>query len=217
MKMRPAIRKLPLTLLALSVLLIIFHQNLLRSAGDWLVQTEPLTRADAALVLNTGVEIYARLREAAALYRDGIVTRVVLNGNRKVDELRALEQQGYQPLLPWYAENAHILRFLGVAPEDIIAISAEDAYDTVSEADSVGKQLITWGIGSVIVTTSKFHTRRAGFIWRDLYGQQLRIQTAAARNDPYDPARWWRSGRQIRWVMAEYGAWLFYYWKTGLF
>lgn len=217
MKMRPAIRKLPLTLLILSVLLIIFHQNLLRSAGDWLVQTEPLTRADAALVLNTGVEIYARLREAAALYRDGIVTRVVLNGNRKVDELRALEQQGYQPLLPWYAENAHILRFLGVAPEDIIAISAEDAYDTVSEADSVGKQLITRGIGSVIVTTSKFHTRRAGFIWRDLYGQQLRIQTAAARNDPYDPARWWRSGRQIRWVMAEYGAWLFYYWKTGLF
>ena len=217
MNLRSNMRKLALALLVLLALVILFHQYLLRSAGDWLVQSEPLTRADAALVLNTGVEIYARLREAAALYRDGFVDQVVLNGNRRVDELRALEQQGYQPLLPWHAENAHILHFLGVDPEDIIAISAEDAYDTVSEASSVGKQLLAQGIRSVIVTTSKFHTRRAGFIWRDLYGQQLKIQTAAARDDPYDPASWWRSGRQIRWVLAEYGAWLFYYWKTGLF
>jgi len=32
--------------------------------------------------------------------------------------------------------------------------------------------------------------------------------------DPYDPGSWWRNGRQIRWVMAEYGAWIYYWWKT---
>jgi hypothetical protein len=36
---------------------------------------------------------------------------------------------------------------------------------------------------------------------------------AAAEADPFDPDAWWREGRQIRWLMAEYGAWVFYLWK----
>jgi hypothetical protein len=63
------------------------------------------------------------------------------------------------------------------------------------------------------VTTSKSHTRRAAFIWRNLFKDQLTVCVVAAATDPYDPAGWWKQGRQIRWVLAEYGAWLYYWWK----
>jgi hypothetical protein len=63
------------------------------------------------------------------------------------------------------------------------------------------------------VTTSKSHTRRAGFIWRNLFKNRLTVRVVAAANDPYDPAGWWKQGRQIRWALAEYGAWIYYWWK----
>ena len=195
------------------LLLALFHRPILTATGRWLVQSQSVGHADAAVVLNTGVDIYARMIEAAALYREGVVDKVVINGNRKNDVLRRLEAAGYRPGQPWYAGRVDLLEFLQVAHDDVIAISAEDAYDTVSEARYVGQELIARGIRSVVVTTSKFHTRRAGFIWRSLYGDRLSIHTAAARDDPFDPAGWWCSGRQVRWVMAEYGAWLFFYWK----
>ena len=33
-------------------------------------------------------------------------------------------------------------------------------------------------------------------------------------SNPYDAKGWWRDGRQIRWVLAEYGAWIYYGWKS---
>jgi hypothetical protein len=38
----------------------------------------------------------------------------------------------------------------------------------------------------------------------------------SAKTDPYDPGGWWKDGRQIRWLMTEYGAWIYYYWKNIL-
>jgi hypothetical protein len=46
-----------------------------------------------------------------------------------------------------------------------------------------------------------------------MYKDRLTIYASPAASDPYDPEKWWKDGRQIRWVMAEYGAWLYYWWK----
>lgn len=94
-----------------------------------------------------------------------------------------------------------------------MAVSAEDAYDTVSEARVVGNALLEAGLSKVIVTTSKSHTRRARYVWKSTFSDQLTIRTVAARDDPYSPEGWWKDGRQIRWVLAEYGAWIYYFWK----
>jgi len=102
---------------------------------------------------------------------------------------------------------------LGVPRKNVILISAEDAYDTVSEATAVGNELIRQGLKRIIVATSKSHTRRANFIWSKMFGNELSITSASAKTDPYDPQVWWKEGRQIRWVLSEYGAWLFYFWK----
>jgi uncharacterized SAM-binding protein YcdF (DUF218 family) len=186
---------------------------LLAAAGAFLVHEKEPVQAQAAVVLNTGMAYFPRLMEAANLYRRGLVRTVVINGNRKTDELRSLEARGFVPCCTWDEDRRRILSLLGVPRRAIVAISAEDAYDTVSEAEAVGPALLRLNIATVILTTSKSHTRRANHIWQALWGDRLTICPVAARADPFDPDRWWKDARQIRWVLAEYGAWGYYGWK----
>ena len=191
---------------------------LLRTIGSLLVIDDPPVVSDAIVVLNTGVEYYPRLIQAADIYRRQLVRKVVINGNRKTDTLRKLEKQGFERCCPWFTDSVGILTLLEVQEEDIVKISVEDAYDTVSEARVVGRELVHRRFRRIIITTSKSHTRRARFIWHNMYKNELVVSMTAAKSDPYDPSKWWRDGRQIRWVLAEYGAWIYYGWKrlTGV-
>jgi uncharacterized SAM-binding protein YcdF (DUF218 family) len=204
-------RKIFLAVLIL-VLLGVFHEKIFTALGSFLVQKDIPQKADAAVVLYTGVDIYPRLIEAADLYNQAKVEKVVINGNRKTDTLRDLEGSGYESPCKWYADELSVLVHLGVPKDHIVAISAEDAYDTISEARNVGDALINNGMNNVIVTTSKYHSRRALYIWSKMYKDTLEVHVAFAQNDPFNPGSWWRNGRQIRWVLSEYGAWIYYYW-----
>jgi uncharacterized SAM-binding protein YcdF (DUF218 family) len=202
-----------LTPLALMVFVIVISGALFRIMGNMIVADEKASPADAVVVLSTGIEYYPRLIQAADLYRQGLAENIVINGDRKTDTLRDLERKGFKPCCPWYADSVSILALLGVPEDKIIRISNEDAYDTVSEADAVGRELIRRKWTEVIITTSKYHTRRAKFIWQKMYQNRITIFMVSAKTDPYDPDNWWKDGRQIRWVLAEYGAWLYYWWK----
>jgi len=207
-----------LTALALTALVFVFTDTFFRIMGDIIVIEDKAPPADAVVVLNTGIEYYPRLIQAAALYRQKKAEYIVINGNRKTDVLRDLEARGFKTCCPWYSDFVSILSMFGVPDDKIIPISIEDAYDTVSEAEAVGRELIERKWTMVIITTSKYHTRRAKFIWRKMFDDQLTIYMVSAKTDPYDPHNWWRDGRQIRWVLAEYGAWIYYWWKeiTGI-
>jgi uncharacterized SAM-binding protein YcdF (DUF218 family) len=204
---------LGLIVLVLATGLFVFSGTILSSIGEFLVVDEPPVRSDAAVVLNTGLEYYSRLIQAADLYRKGFAQKVVINGNRKSEVLKGLEKQGFRVCCPWYEEPVRILELLGVPRKKIVTISVEDAYDTVSEAKAVGKSLLQSGISRIIISTSKSHTRRARFIWKSQFQDRLSIRMAAASSDPYSPEGWWKEGRQVKWVLAEYGAWLYYFWK----
>ena len=201
-------RKIFLVILVIAFMVVI-HGKILTGIGSVLVVEDIPPKAEVAVVLNTGVDIYPRLIEAANLYRTVRVDKVVINGNRKTDVLRDLESSGYDLPCKWYAEAMGVLTHQKVARDHIIAISAEDAYDSVSEAEIVGAILINNGISSVIITTSKFHSRRARHIWSKMYQGKLKIYVAPAKNDPFNPEAWWKNGRQIRWVLSEYGAWFY--------
>ena len=198
---------------ALMAFVILISGSLFRIMGDMIVASDRPSPSDAAVVLNSGLEYYPRLIQAADLYGRGLVTNVVINGNRKTDSLRDLERRGFKRCCPWYSDAVSILTMLGVPEAKIIRISNEDAYDTVSEAEVVGRELINRKWTTVIITTSKFHSRRAKFIWQKMYGNHLSIFMVSANTDPYDPNNWWTDGRQIRWVLTEYGAWIYYWWK----
>ena len=204
-------RKIFLVVLLLAFLIAI-HGKILSGIGSFLVVQDIPAKAEAAVVLNTGVDIYPRFMEAAGLYKQTRAEKIVINGNRKTETLRRLESSGYEPPCKWYAEEIGVLTHLGVTKDHILAISAEDAYDTISEAKIVGEILINNGMSNVIITTSKFHSRRARHIWSRMYKGKLQIYVAPAQNDPFNTKAWWKNGRQVRWVLSEYGAWVYYYW-----
>ena len=185
----------------------------LRGMGEFLVVSDFLEKSDAVVVLSTGVEYYPRLMESADLYRRGLVDYVVINGDRKTAALRELERRGFERCCAWDEDSMRILQVLGVPVERVIRVSAEDAFDTISEARAVGTALRDTSVRSIIVATSRAHTRRARYIWNRLYEDVYTVNTAAARADPFDPAAWWHQLRQIRWVLAEYGGWCFLWWQ----
>ncbi|MBA4367156.1 MAG: hypothetical protein C0403_05905 [Desulfobacterium sp.] len=200
-------------LIVFAVLLIFRSDNLLTVAGQTLVMDSPLSPADAIVVLATGVEYYPRLIEAARLWQKGLARQIIINGNRKTDTVRKLEDMGFEPACHWCEDHLRILSIFDVPENKVQCISAEDAYDTVSEAEFVGNKLLLSGYTKLIITTSKFHSKRAYHIWKDLFQQKAKISIVSAKEDPFQPDAWWKSGRQVKWVLAEYGAWIYYYWK----
>ena len=64
---------------------------------------------------------------------------------------------------------------------------------------------------SVILITSKPHTRRARLLWRKLAPAQYRVIVRAASEDPFDPRRWWRNSSDaldvVREVLGLMNAW----------
>ena len=213
---RSKLLRLVIILLVAALLLYFLSGPIMIMVGEFLVQADEPARSDAVVVLSTGIEYYPRLMEAAALFRDGLTKRVAINGNRKSEALIELERRGFQICCLWYEDAVRVLELLGVPKERVIIINAESAYDTVSEAKLVGEVLSEAGITSIILTTSKYHTRRARYIWKKLFPDRFTIRAVAARNDPFSPEAWWKEGRQVRWVLAEYGAWIYYFWKAGL-
>ena len=216
MKMSKAWKRRRLLLLVAALLgvgLYAFSDSILRRVGGFLILHHDPLRAEAVVVLNTDLEYYPRLIEAARLYRLGLTEKVVINGNRKTDVLRKIESKGFTKCCPWYADSLRILELFGVPRGKVIPMSVEDAYDTVSEAEALGAELIGMRFTNVIIITSKFHSRRAYHIWKKMFGERISIRMLPAREDPFSPDKWWKEGRQVRWVLSEYGAWLYYWWK----
>jgi uncharacterized SAM-binding protein YcdF (DUF218 family) len=199
--------------IVLAFLLYFGPSRILAKAGQFLVVDEKPIRSDAIVVLCSGVDYYPRLMEAAHLFRKGFGKKIVINGNRKNTALRELESKGFKTCCAWHEPSVRILSLLGIPKKKIMHMSVEDAYDTISEADAVGNELVRQGIKRIILTTSKFHTKRAHFIWTEMFENRLAVHAVAAPKDPFDPNGWWKDGRQIRWVLSEYGAWVYYYWK----
>lgn len=214
LKKRKALH-IAISILCLLMVLYFFSGPILTCIGKFLVVNEKPTPSDAVVVLNTGVEYYPRLIEAARLYRLGLVKKVVINGNRKTNALRELEKKGLKHCCPWYEERVRILELFEVPRKDVIVISAEDVYDTISESKTVGMELIKSGASRIIIVTSKSHTRRARHIWRSNWEDRLIISVIAASTDPYDTFSWWKEGRQVKWVLSEYGAWLYLFLKAA--
>ena len=198
---------------AIIILVYSISGRIFRGLGGFLVLDERPSPSDAIVVLLSGIEYYPRLIEAASLYNNGSAEFVIINGDRKDDVLRGLEKDGFQSCCPWYENSLRVLSLLGVPRHKVIYINAEDAYETATEAEAVGKKILQMGYKKIILVTSKYHTRRARHIWSEMYDGRLSVCSVSAKMDPYDPEGWWKDGRQIRWLMAEYGAWIYYYWN----
>lgn len=148
-----------------------------------------------------------RALEAAKLYRQGYAPEVWLT--RTLEPGESLKAMG----IPFEGEevyNARVLIHEGV-PAGAIHVLEPPIVNTADEVRVIGKGLEQEKDRSVILVTTKPHTRRVRLLWRKLAPRDCRAIVRAAADDPFDPRHWWRSTGDaldvVREVLGLMNAW----------
>ncbi len=165
--------------------------------GRWLVVEDPLEKAQAIVVLSGRMPI--RAMEAAKLYREGYAPKVWLT--HSTEPGASLAPLGIQ-YVGEDSYNKQVLAHEGV-PEDAIRVLEPPIVNTADEIADISAAMAQEKDTTVIIVTSKPHTRRVQILWRRLVAGRERSIIRAASEDPFEPARWWRSTGDALDVLRE--------------
>lgn len=166
--------------------------------GRWLVLEDPLEKAQAIVVLSGRMPL--RAMEAAELYREGYAPKVWLT--HSAEPGASLKAMG----VSYVGEdlyNVQVLMHEGV-PADAIHLLEPPIINTADELAAVSTALAAEKGGTVIIVTSKVHTRRVRILWNRLAAGRGRALICAASDDPFEPRRWWRTTGDALDVVREF-------------
>jgi uncharacterized SAM-binding protein YcdF (DUF218 family) len=169
--------------------------------GRFLQNEDPLQHADAIFVL-AGTQMERPL-EGVDLYKEGWAPLIVISPGRPEPAERLVQSRGVR--FPSYSSLVRdAMVQLGVPAAAIVA-NPGSMDNTASEANLLREMVIARQWRRVIVVTSKFHVRRAGFAFRrGLAGTGATPILRASRYDPADPARWWQKRADVRFAVSEW-------------
>lgn len=179
-------------LLAVAVVL-----TLLLSVGRWLVIEDPLEKANAIVVLSGRIPM--RALEAARLYQAGWSQQIWLtHPNEPTASLATLDIDvpGEDAL------NSRVLQHSGVSPADIHTL-APAIGNTADEIRAIASEAANQNAATIIIVTTKAHTRRVHALWKKYGDTRVRIIVRAPVDDPFDPVHWWRSTTDVLDVVRE--------------
>ncbi len=165
--------------------------------GRWLVVEDPLEKARAIAVLSGRMPL--RAIEAAKLYRQGYAPEVWLTHSSEPGE--TLKGMG----ISFAGEDYYTARVLvheGVPPEAIHVLEPP-VVNTADEIKVLAAALAAEKDRTVILVTSRPHTRRARLLWRKLAAGQGRAIVRASSDDSFDPKHWWRTTNDALDVLRE--------------
>jgi UDP-N-acetylmuramyl pentapeptide phosphotransferase/UDP-N-acetylglucosamine-1-phosphate transferase/uncharacterized SAM-binding protein YcdF (DUF218 family) len=194
--------------LALLLLSPLYVPTLLLGMGKYLVTDEPLTAADAIVVLSCGFP--ERAREAAELYRQGLAQKILLTRMKHSESHRYVESTLHIDIPDELELTFQVLRKLGVKKEAIY-VATEEINSTEDEARVLKPLFEAQGIQSILLVTSKYHTKRALKIFRLILGNEIQVTPVPSRYDTFDAEKWWRKREDARQVAYEYQKLLFFY------
>lgn len=169
-----------------------------RHAGQWLVCEDPLTQADAIVVLSGSMPY--RAEGAAEIFRRRYASEVWVS--RPENPAPELREMGVS-FVGEEEYNREVLIHEGV-PESAVGILARTIVDTEEEIEEVTQQMREEGKGSVIIVTSPQHTRRVRALWKKVAEKNQKLIVRAAPADPFDADHWWRNTRDALSVVREY-------------
>ena len=155
--------------------------------GRWLVVQDPLEKAQAIAVLSGRMPL--RAMEAAKLYREGYAPEVWLTYSSEPGvTLRAMGIS----YVPEDVYDEQVLTHEGV-PAGAIHLLQPSIVNTADEIAAISGAMPAQKDSTIIIVTSKVHTRRARILWNRLAAKQERAIIRAASDDPFEPSRWWRT------------------------
>jgi len=169
-----------LCLFAFGGLVYLLRHPLLRVAGQYWIVQDPLERADALIVLSDDNFYADRATCAVELYRQGMAPIIVASGRR------------LRPYISIAELMEHDLVERGVPKSAVVKVS-HLADNTREEAEALRPLAEQRHWRRVIVVTSSFHTRRARYVFRNVFPPSVEVRVAPARDFSYDPAHWWQT------------------------
>lgn len=165
--------------------------------GRWLVVEDPPARARAIAVLSGSLPL--RAVEAAKLYREGYAPEIWLTHSSEPGV--TLGEMGISFAGEDYY-NTRVLIHEGVPPEAINVLETP-IVNTADEIRVIGSELAREKGRTVIIVTTKAHTRRARLLWRKLVAGKGDVIVRAASGDSFDPGHWWRTTKDALDVVRE--------------
>ena len=165
--------------------------------GNWLVREDPLRPSTAIVVLSGAMP--ERALEATEIYHAGLAPEVWIT--QPSEPKQTMTTLG----IPFDGEEEYSRRVLmkhGV-PERAIRILQPPIVNTADEMNAIAATLESAHGLSVIVVTSKAHTRRVHGLWNRLEAKRGQIIVRAARTDSFEPSHWWRTTHDALDVVRE--------------
>src|SRR6516165_10608410 len=165
--------------------------------GRWLVAEDPLEKASAIAVLSG--KMPSRALEAARIYREGYASEIWLT--RTIEPGASLQALS----VPFTGEEAYdrmVLMRKGV-PESAIRVLDPPIANTADEMLAIGQALGKENGRTVIIVTSKVHTRRVKALWRHLSSADGQAIVRGVSDDGFDPAHWWANTADALDVVRE--------------
>jgi len=171
------------------------------AAESWVIE-DPLEKSDVLIVLSDDNFYADRATRTAELFREGKAPLVVASGRRM------RPSAGIAELME------HDLVARGV-PKDRILRFAQDGDSTREEAEALAKLAKTKRWHKAIVVTSNYHTRRARYIFRHVFPQDIEVSVASARDGDFNPENWWEKRKSTKLFMREITEMLVTIWELG--
>ncbi len=182
------------------------RRAVLTAIGRYLVVEDNVSAADAIVVLSGSLP--DRILEAVDLFQAHVAPRIILTREEELPGLPALRARG--GALPEHHEaNLAIAQQLGV-PKAAVAVVPQPVSSTLNEAEVLVAYLRAEHIKSIVLVTSKAHTRRARLTFGAVANGSLRIAVRPSRYDPFAVESWWEHRASVRRVVTEYAKLLNY-------
>jgi len=193
-------------------LLIAHHQRILATFGEYLIYQEPAPQqADVIVILANWEDTIIRVKAGADLYKGEMAKMIFVPRMEQMAGLEEAKKLGIN--IP---ENRDlvvtILQGLGV-PLYAIETSAQEVTNTWDEAQEVRNLVEHKGYKSVVLVTSKYHSRRAYLIFKDALKGKAAVISVPSPYDSSDPESWWKRDEDAKRVIMEYSKLLVYYWR----
>ena len=201
-----------LIIVAIAIIQIVaYRQRILIAIGTYLVYEQTPQQADVVAIPANWDDTIVRARGGAHLYTKGLAKVVFVPRMEPMKGLEEIRRRGiYVP------ENrdllVNILEGMGV-PLAAIETSAQEVTDTWDEAQEVSTFVEQKGYTSVLLVTSKYHSRRAYLIFKDALKDKASVISVPSPYDPSDPEQWWKQSEDCQRVIIEYQKILVYYWR----
>jgi len=188
--------------------LFIFSNPLLKFLASGLVVNQNIVKSDAVIVLGGGSP--SRILEAIDIYNSGLVPKIIITRGGQPEGSDYLKSRNI--IFPEEADlNKFVAEKLGINKKDIILITGR-VYSTKEEAKAIKEYAFINDYKSVVITTSKSHSKRAELIFKRVFKNTgIKVTIKPSKYDGFDPENLDKNKNYWKEVVLEYQKMLYYY------